>query len=172
MKFKLEVGTELELLTQDELAEKLAPLVDAMNASREPPLITREYAQVTTSASGTIALGLGPAPIYHCPLGMRADLLRTSISAVGYSASNPLTTGELDLYVNSVSEANRVNFAPVGGVVAPLLFTEGDAAFRLKEGDELVVSGSGLPANVTFNFSLQLRLWETVRATPEQKGWT
>lgn len=104
------------------------------------------------NASGVIA----PVLLYQCPMSQEAWINRISIQSSAGTPASPLSTGELLCFSGS---GELVFFAPIAGVVAPMLITEGRlSAPHLTHGAPLNIQGDGLPANATFRIDLQIVL--------------
>ena len=149
---------------------------DVLTTLRQPtPIkITRV---VTSDAGGFIGDGFStlrnprPVPLWECPMAHEAWINRIVIEALTYMPANPLTTGNLKLLS---STGNTIQFLPVGGVIAPIVITEGRlSAPHLNNGEWLTVLGEGIPVSVSLKFDMQIVLVSGVSSdTPRQPIWS
>lgn len=112
-----------------------------------------------------VADGTTGITIYQCPINHEAWIHRIAISTAGgypggavpiYSPKSPLTAGEIVCYGGS---QEMLFFLPIGGVVAPIIITEGFAsAIHLNGGASMKVVGDGLTANISLRFDMQIML--------------
>lgn len=167
-KFKLQAGAEIDLLTDGELAKRLDAQTRALNSA--PDVVDSEVT-VTVDAAGNVgggaATGGGTGDgvvIYGCPLGMRAQIQRIHLDDGAHTPAAPLAAGWLRFSRDQAGPGGTRAFLPAGGstAVIPAVLTDGDSAIVLRDGQSLVLNGAGLPAGLSFNVSLQVRLWPVV----------
>jgi hypothetical protein len=140
---------------------------------RQPsPIKITEF--VTANSSGTIGGGFttpNPVLLWQCPMSHEAWINRFTITSPQYSPANALTTGEA-MFMTNLS--TPVYFLPIGGDVAPVQINEGRlSAPHFSAGEQLVVVGDALPANVSLRVDLQITLVSGLSAdtpAPEAKG--
>lgn len=161
-KFALKAGAEIDVLTSKELKAEVDSIRQQMaNGIKRDWFTTGEI--VTVDSNGS--LGVSPdgnligVPLYTCPTGRCAELHRIAITANGYDPSNPLTTGWLQWDRGNPSLTSLIMIVG-GGVTLPTVVVEGTGAAVVRNGEHIVVSGKGLPANLQLGISLQLRLFD------------
>lgn len=174
---KLEAGGVIDFLGGDEyrhgtekLAGKLDKIVQQLAEAQLGDIAQNVIGNVTSDASGNVgggttgALGVPPAPLWRVPQGYNARLFRGAVATPGSTPAAPITTGWMALYADQPGISNLIMFLPVGGVVAPLVWTDGrhNAAY-LADGQQLVVIGAGLPANTQFGFRFTVSLFDGSR---------
>ena len=137
MRFNLKAGTSVDLLSPHEFSSGVKDLKQAIKSG-----VPKDYFQQSLS----IPSGTGEAVLYECPLGSNVEMHRLAISGNGYTASNPLQTGDVMFWLNGNS---LVNFLPQNGVVAPVVFFEGTGAIVIHGGEALTVSYENLTDNLS-----------------------
>lgn len=175
MKMKLEGGAMVDLLSGEEFHQGIELLggriTDASKAMERLPAadgITQTIpATVTTDGSGNLGGGVNPTnppALWRVPQGFSARLFRGTVDTTAATPAAPITAGWMRLYRDQVLPSSLIMFLPVGGVVAPLVWTDGrhNAAY-LTDGQQLVVVGAGLPVNTTFGFSFTVTLYDGSR---------
>jgi hypothetical protein len=171
-KTKLQVGSDVDLLSGPEYAAGNDKVIAAVVGLRQAPIIIRHIKDVTTDANGNVGGGAsGPGDeIFRVPQGMRCDIQRVSLSAPGFTPAAPLTSGWLTAGADIGSAAPMLFWPGAGTTVLPSLWTDGDAANVLDNGQRLMVIGAGLPASLDLTFLLQIRQWyDYPRQTGERR---
>lgn len=136
---------------------------DLITVLRQPtPIkITRS---VTSDAGGLIGGGWSlltgansrPVPLWECPMSHEAWINRIVIEAAGYMPANPYTTGNIKLMSSS---GVPIQYFPIGGVIAPVVVTEGRlSAPHLNSGEYLAIQGESLLVGVQFTINMQIVL--------------
>jgi hypothetical protein len=132
---------------------------ELLTVLRQPsPLnITAVY---QANAAGVIGGGLttpDPITLFQCPSSHEAWINRIGITSPGHPPGAPLTTGQA--ICSGSTAAELIFFLPLGGVVAPILITEGRlSAMQLNPSERILFSADGLPANTQLKIDLQIVL--------------
>lgn len=124
--------------------------------------------KVTTALQANASGVILPTMLYQCPMSQEAWINRISIQSSAGTPTSPLTTGELLCFSGS---GELLFFAPIAGVVAPMLITEGRlSAPHLTHGAPMNIQGDGLPANATFRIDMQIVLVQGVSEFTPREG--
>lgn len=170
---KLEAGAMMDLLSGTEyqkgttdLIGKLDQIVQGLAEAQLGDIAQNVTANVTSDGSGNVGGGVNGAGaiLWRVPQGFNARLFRGAVATPGSTPAAPITTGWMAMYADQPGISGLVMFLPVGGVVAPLVWTDGrhNAAY-LADGQQLVVIGAGLPANTQFGFRFTVSLFDGAR---------
>lgn len=168
MEVELRAGAKLDLASGAELAAQTAELGDKLDALNGEPLLERvNTGGLTVAAGGTIGGGANGAgvPVFVCPQGMTARIVRMTVNNPAATPSAPIVAGWLQAYVDAASvPANLAFQTPVVGstTVAPVILTDGShSAIMLRDQQQLVVVGAGLVAGQVYAVGLQVWLYAT-----------
>ncbi|MBS0175757.1 MAG: hypothetical protein JSR64_17095 [Nitrospira sp.] len=148
MKVKLSAGATVDMLSPDEYAKGVDKLKNCIDDSVKRDYFHEVVAIPVTTTAQTYAL-------YNCPLGSIVQLHRFAIRASGFSASNPMTGGDIEFLLNN----DMVQFLPINGIVAPVVITDTSAGIVLKGGDVLNAQCMNVSSPVTI--FLQFRRWNS-----------
>ena len=157
MKTKLNAGSEIDILSQDELRDEIDRIMEYVRDLNADSSVFDVETQLVANAAGVIA----PTEVYTVPLNYLLLLHRYHVNAPGATPAAPLSNAAywLMVYRNDVSLGNMFMFFPVSGtVIAPVVVTEGGDARVLRGGAKIVVQGNGFPANQIISLSLQVQL--------------
>jgi hypothetical protein len=169
MKSKFAVGQDVDFVSPDELKAALDPIRRRL----QPPIKIPATREIQVDGSGNIGAQTDGVMIYEAPVGFRADILRLALSSRAYTPAAPLTQGWINVYVNTTNEAPEEFFPGAGTTVLPSLYTDGDTAICLKQGDSLVLGGAGLPTpagGLTVRARMLIRLWPDVERIPGESS--
>jgi hypothetical protein len=132
---------------------------DLINVLRQPTPLNLSTV-LTANAAGVIGGGLtspNPETIWQCPESHEAWINRIMVHQVPPRPGTPLTTGQAMCTGSTVNET--IFFLPLGGVIAPVLITEGRlSAAQLNSGERMLFAADGLPANTQLKIELQIVL--------------
>jgi len=124
------------------------------------PTPVKITATVQSNATGVIGGGLtNPSPVvlYQCPISTEAWVNRIAVTAQGYTPANPLSGGQAQIWVSGSTAGEPLFWLPLGGIVAPVQITEGRlSAIHLNPGEQMFISGDGLPVSTNFRFDFQI----------------
>lgn len=159
---KLIAGAELDLASGAELKEQTAQLGAKLDQLAAGPMFELSGALVTSDAGGLVgggAAGNG-VTLFRAPDNCAARISRLSVKSPSATPSSPITTGWMELYRDAPNNYSGLAiFLPISGVVAPVVVVEGRTdALLLRNGQPLVVIGSGLPVSTQFAFGFQIEL--------------
>jgi len=174
MRQKMGVGVDFDTVTPDELEQAVEPIRKAIVSLQRPPDVLRVPATVTTDASGNVGGGANGQGliIWEVPVGMRADITRVVLAGGGYTPAAPLTSGWLILCRNAAAAPPDWFWpASASGTLIPSLWenSAGGNAVRVASNERLVAVGAGLPANLTFNLTLQIVQYTDPHRTPKDR---
>lgn len=131
---------------------------EILTVMRQPTPI--KISSTQQAVGGVIGGGLAnpqPVTVWSSPLSHEAWINRITITVPGYTPASPLTTGQIMLTGSTSNEI--LAFAPVVGMVAPLLITEGRlSAAHLNTGEQILMYADGLPANALVRLDFQIVL--------------
>lgn len=153
MKFTLKAGSELDLLTEQELRSALAEFGRLFEQDARERVRTVE--QALTDANGDAAVS-----VYGVPAGMRFVLNRVLAELDGSDPDTPYTTGG---YVGIFRGDHLIDFFAVKSI--PGSWAEGHSSAPLYlNHEDVVVKMVGGPANTRFRVSIEGDLFPMSRS--------
>lgn len=175
MKAELKGGNLVDILSGPEFSEgvdllagRVTDVRKALEAMDAPPMMERVAVTINCDASGNIGGGTlsttSPVPVFRCPEGMTARIVRLSVADSSHTPAAPLAAGWIAFYVDSVLPPNlAVATPPLGSTsVLPAVYTDGThSATMLRNGQSLVVVANGLGANNVVGIGLGVWLYPT-----------
>lgn len=144
MKVNLRAGASIDVLSPDEYEHGVSKLHAELAR-----IDTKDYFQQAFQ----IPAGSYSQVVYECPLGSMVQIHRLTVNAPGYSASNPLTSGNVEFLLNS----DMIQFLPVDSIVAPVVMTEGTGGIVLHGGETIGVNVDSLETDLSL--FIQFRRW-------------
>lgn len=166
MRQTLRAGAEIDTLTQEEMNQSLAPLVQALEQDDDYTFrVSPESALVATAAGA-----LNAVELLDVPVGFEMRIHRYHFNAPGATPSAPVNSGWLEFFENSAdSPGGLFMFFPVAGTaIAPVVVNEGKHnAKLLAPGTKVFITGAGLPANQILYVTLQV----SMHKAKSKVGW-
>lgn len=142
MKFVLQAGGELDLLTPDEMGQMLGKQTRDLAVALRADTLIEAQQRFPLTTSGTV----NEQTVWACPTGFVGYLHRLAVTADTITPGAPLTTSGawLAFWRDTASPMNLLYPLPAGGsAVLPTVITEGGhAAQPFRNGQRLVISGA------------------------------
>lgn len=147
MKFKLQAGEVLDVLTPDEAREILLELLEQ---SREAGLETEVRADesAVTDAAGAVTF-----TVYQVPVGRAFRITRLVIDADGFTPGAPFKNGVG--FIDVLRGDERVDFVNLATGIPALSVDSKDSGARWRNGEQVRVSLVGGPASTSVRAKLQ-----------------
>lgn len=159
-KSKLTAGGELDTLNEQELRMALGPFFQLLSKAEEVNIFAADEVFIA-NAAGVLQ---GQNRLYHCPVGYFASIHRIEINSPGATGAAPLTGAGMSMgfFLNDFNVYGN-QFYPIpavgGGVIAPVVITEGNLSAKvLRPGESVFVVGSGFVTGTNVSVRLQIRL--------------
>lgn len=162
-KSKLTAGADIDMLNEQELRAALGPFFMLLSKTEEINIFNADDIFIA-NAAGVLVSQSGDPALYRVPNGYFASIHRIEINAPGASAIAPITGAGISMgfFMNDPTVYGNQFYpipATVGGVVAPVVITEGSlSAKTCRPGEQIYVVGSGFLSGQNISVRLQIRL--------------
>lgn len=157
MRFKLEAGAELDLLTRDELLEALREDRLARSGREVTPVRVEENG--VTDGTGALTL-----EVFTVPLGREFALTRLVVDADGFTPGAPYKSGTG--WIDVRRSGARVDFVNLQNGLPALSVDSDKTANRWRNGEQLEVVLAGGPANTNIRVTGQGWLYGSPQERP------
>lgn len=163
MKVKLQAGMEMDVLSPAEHQAQTDRVLAELRRNRGP-LVIVQTAMLQVDGAGLLGGGIDGigAELYQCPTGRSAQIHRLALAAYGSTPAAPLAAGWITGHRNAASNLSLVYVIPtaVAGPVIPKVIDDGSDGVILRPGENLILVGAGLTANLQIAATLQIELFD------------
>jgi hypothetical protein len=157
-------------LTPLAYARGVSATIRALQKPMAPDVITwGSTLLVNTNGDLTSTENNTPSAVLRVMPGQRAEILRIIIWSQGASPAAPVTSGWIAVFRNSTVSGAPEAFFPDSpdAWVIPNAYVGGGGAFWMKEGEKLLIKGSGLTPGLGVDIAITYRLYDApARNTP------